>query len=208
MNAPPMDAAAGCAHHNPGDLYAGVARLTRCLHEGLRELGLDSRLARVAGNDIPDACSRLDCVVKMTEDAAHRTLDLVETGRGIADSLADVRADLARLQARPAAPVLPVELGGAHMAVEDAEARLRATLTALAQAQEYQDLSGQLIRRVITLVRNAEHALLELLSSGEVQSTVTLPISEPKVELAGPAIPGAEAADQDDADRLLSSLGF
>jgi len=208
MNAPSKESAANCPQHDPGALYAGVARLTRCLHEGLRELGLDSRLAQVAGSDIPDACARLDCVVKMTEEAAHRTLDLVENGRGIADGLADVRSHLERLQSRPAAPVLPVELRGAQTAVDDAETRLRATLTALAQAQEYQDLSGQLIRRVIGLVRNAEHALLELLSTSEVQSALALPISQPNADLPGPAIPGDLAANQDDADRLLSSLGF
>jgi chemotaxis protein CheZ len=174
----------------------------------LRELGLDGRLARVAGNDMPDACARLDRVVKMTEDAAHHTLDLVDSGRAIADGLTDVRVDLARLLARPAAPVLPVELRGAHDAVDDAEKRLRDTLTALAQAQEYQDLSGQLIRRVIGLVRNAEHALLELLASTGVQSAPPMPINIPNSELAGPALPGVEAANQDDADRLLSSLGF
>ncbi|MDR3417538.1 MAG: protein phosphatase CheZ [Nevskia sp.] len=207
MNAPSRDHG-GCEIHDPAELYAGVARLTRCLHEGLRELGLDSRLARVAGSDIPDACTRLDCVVKMTEDAAHRTLDLVEGGRGIADGLADVREHLTRLQARPAAPVLPIELRGAQVAVEDAETRLRETLTALAQAQEYQDISGQLIRRVIGLVRNAESTLLELLSSGQVQSTLAPPIHEPDNNLPGPAVPNSGAADQDDADRLLSSLGF
>ncbi|WP_051749026.1 protein phosphatase CheZ [Nevskia soli] len=186
-------------------LYAGVARLTRSLHDNLRELGLDGRLTRFAGNDMPDACVRLDHVVKMTEEAAHRTLDLVDDGRAIADSLADVRVHLARLHHDgPERGLLE-----ARLAVDDAEVRLRGTLTALAQAQEYQDLSGQMIRRVIDLVRNVEAALLELLGEDAVQSAPELPLNEPQAALPGPALPGtAGAADQGDADRLLASLGF
>jgi chemotaxis protein CheZ len=189
--------------HDP--LYAGVARLTRSLHDSLRELGLDSRLAAYAGNEIPDACSRLDYVVQMTEDAAHRTLDLVDEARAVADEIADVRRHLARL--RDQAGGAPGELEASSLAVADAEARLREVLTALAQSQEYQDLSGQIIRRVITLVRNVESALLELLGAGGFQLRSALPITEPGA-LAGPALPGAQAADQDDADQLLAGLGF
>ncbi|HZR35231.1 MAG TPA: protein phosphatase CheZ [Nevskia sp.] len=184
-------------------LYAGVARLTRSLHEGLRQLGLDARLGQVAGSDMPDAVLRLDHVVRMTEEAAHRTLDLVDEGRGVADSLADVRACLERLQER-AGFVNPAELRGSCEAAGDAEARLRATLTALAQAQEYQDLSGQIIRRVIGLLRNAETTLLELLG-GKLPPA---PAATAQPELPGPAVPGMTAADQGDADRLLASLGF
>ena len=187
--------------------YAGVARLTRNLHEGLRQLGLDGRLSRFAGSDIPDACSRLDYVVKLTEDAAHRTLDLVDEARAVADELIDVRLHLARLRDEPAAN-LPQLLQAPQLVVEDAESRLRQVLTALAQAQEYQDLSGQIIRRVIALVRNVETALLELLGAGGIQLRQELPLTTAQAELAGPALPGAEAADQDDADRLLAGLGF
>lgn len=184
-------------------LYAGLARLTRSLHQNLRELGLDSRLNHLAGNDMPDARLRLDHVVRMTEEAAHRTLDLVDDGRGIADSLADVRVHLARMGAQGADSAL----ADAGSALADAEARLRSTLTALAQAQEYQDLSGQMIRRVIELVRKVETALIELLGDA-VQSAPELPISQAQAGLPGPALPGSGGADQDDADRLLASLGF
>jgi chemotaxis protein CheZ len=189
----------------PGEcLYAGVARLTRSLHDGLREMGLDQRLERVAGSDIPDACARLDHVVTMTETAAHHTLDLVEDGRAVAEALHDVRLHLEL--PRAAAP--PDDQRQTRDAVADAERRLREILTALAQTQEYQDLSGQLIRRVILLVRDVETALLELLSAGGFQSAAPLPISQAPGGLEGPAMPGAGAANQDDADRLLASLGF
>lgn len=190
-------------HADDAALYAGVARLTRSLHDGLRQLGLDARLSQVAGSDMPDAVLRLDYVVQMTEKAAHRTLDLVDEGRAVADSISDIRACLKRLQSRQGF-INPAELSDTVAATGDAETRLRATLTALAQAQEYQDLSGQIIRRVIGLVRNAEGALLELLGGALPQA----PADAVPGELPGPAVPGAKAADQDDADRLLASLGF
>jgi chemotaxis protein CheZ len=188
------------------DLYAGLARLSRSLRESLRELGLDARLTHLAGNDMPDARLRLDHVVQMTEEAAHRTLDLVDDGRAVADGLADVRAHLARLHAQSMVHGLPE----AGVALHDAESRLRATLTALAQAQEYQDLSGQMIRRVIDLLRRVESALAELLGEeGAVQSAPPLPINPAQAGLPGPALPGTSGtADQGDADRLLASLGF
>jgi chemotaxis protein CheZ len=203
-----MNAAAGPAPAAPDQtdsLYAGIARLSRSLHENLRELGLDGRLNHLAGNDMPDARLRLDHVVQMTEEAAHRTLDLVDDGRAVADGLADVRAHLTRLHAQSFVHGL-LEAG---MAVQDAEGRLRGTLTALAQAQEYQDLSGQMIRRVIELLRQVEGALVELLGGMEaVQSAPPLPINPAQAELPGPALPGSGAADQGDADHLLASLGL
>lgn len=204
MSAVPPDPAA--AARGQDQFYAGVARLTRNLHEGLRELGLDSRLSRFAGSEIPDACNRLDYVVQLTEDAAHRTLDLVDEARAVADELVDVRLHMAQLQQEPG--VAGVQLQGPELAVEDAERRLRQVLTALAQAQEYQDLSGQMIRRVIGLVRKVETALLELLGAGGIQLGGDLPITPAANGLPGPALPGAAAADQDDADKLLASLGF
>ena len=183
------------------ELYAGVAR---SLHQGLRDLGLDRRLAQVADADMPDACQRLDYVVKLTEDAAHRALDLVDEGRAVADSLGDVQLHLRRLESHT--PVVH-ELRSAGEAVNDAETRLRAMLTALAQAQEYQDLSGQVIRRVIGLVRNAEGALLDLLGSGVAREAAPVAGSAQDA-LPGPDTTGTKASDQDDADRLLASLGF
>jgi chemotaxis protein CheZ len=201
-----MNAADGTDSAPDGSLYAGIARLSRSLHENLRQLGLDSRLNDLAGSDMPDARLRLDHVVQMTEAAAHRTLDLVDDGRAVADGLADVRAHLARLHAQS----LVQGLLEAGLAVGDAESRLRGTLTALAQAQEYQDLSGQIIRRVIDLLRQVEAALLELLGGpAAFQSASQRPISPAQAGLPGPALPGTSgAADQGDADRLLASLGF
>lgn len=180
-----------------GSLKNRVARLTRQLHRAMSEMPLDHRLARLAGDEIPDARARLTHVVTLTENAAHRTLDLVDEARAVpaalettAGALADATlAEGLRAQAQ----------------------RLRQTLSELALAQEYQDLAGQMIKRVITLVIQVENALMELLDG------VGRPASEPVAassaeaagsELRGPALPGEAAVTQSDADDVLASLGF
>lgn len=183
-------------------LAQGVVRLAHEVSAAMRELDLDSRIAGLAQGEIKDACTHLDHVVRMTEDAAHRTLDLVEDSRRIVNELHDA--------------------GGAPVAA--AVERLRSNLLSLALAQEYQDLSGQLIRRVIALVRQVESALVDLVrvagpmlaSAGEadLKDGVARPIEtnkpslvpDSRFDLKGPA--AANAASQQDADALLADLGF
>lgn len=180
-------------------LYAGVAELTRKLHEALHELGLDRRLSQLAGANIPGVYARLEHVVRLGESAAHRTLDLVEEGRRVADGLYAVRQGLHGATIDGAA----ADAGLAGLQTQ--ETRLRNLLTGLAQAQEYQDLTGQVIGRIVRLVRDVENGLVELLSASGLQAGTALPIT------AGEAAGGAEhgaPADQAGADRLLASLGF
>ncbi|MEQ1439312.1 protein phosphatase CheZ [Fontimonas sp. SYSU GA230001] len=197
-------------------LFAHVARLTRELHQAVVEMRIDERLARIAGDEIPDARNRLDYVMQVTEKAAHRTLDLVEQARGIVGGIQTATGHLLEAEAviadtHPDIANVGVLLHGAREAIGADIGRLRATLSELAQAQEYQDISGQIIKRVITLVRNMEAALLELLraAGGGLQSVPPRPKQPIAAELAGPAVPGVStAASQQDADELLASLGF
>lgn len=188
-------------------LQQGLLQVARELHQQLRALGYDERLARLAGSDVPEACDRLDYVVRVSEHAAHQTLDIVDEARAVAADLQLAAAELQRvLPELPEAQRERVRLAGVTV-TEDADA-LRSKLTRLAQAQEYQDVSGQVIRQVIGLVRNVEHALLDLLRSNGV-----LPSEAPRGRepggLAGPAVPGVvKGASQSDADDLLSSLGL
>jgi len=176
-------------------LFVHVAKLTRELHRALSDMRLDNRLAELAGSEIPDACGRLDYVVQVTERAAHRTLDLVEASRALATDIASC-----------ASGVTPAGAGQAIML--DAE-RLRGHLTELAQAQEYQDISGQIIRRVIDLVRNVENALLDLLRISGSRAQPGAVRAVVPGSLQGPAVPGTvSGASQHDADELLASLGF
>jgi chemotaxis protein CheZ len=197
-------------------LFARVARLTRELHDAVVALRVDERLAQIAGDEFPDARHRLDYVMQVTEKAAHRTLDLVEQARGVTVGIDTAAAHVAEAEAviadnHPDIGNVAVLLHDVGDALRTNSQFLRTTLSELAQAQEYQDISGQIIKRVITLVCSVESALLELLRSAggqTLQAAPAQPIQAKAGELAGPAVPGAAAASQQDADELLASLGF
>lgn len=205
------------AREREDGLFVYVARLTRELHQAVAEMRLDERLAHLAGDEIPDARHRLDYVMQVTEKAAHRTLDLVDQAREVTAGIERAAAHLAETEAvlaetHPDVANVGVLMHDVHGELLGQAALLRRTLSDLAQAQEYQDISGQIIKRVITLVRNMETALLELLraAGGGLQSVPPRPIQALSGELAGPAVPalGTAAASQQDADELLASLGF
>jgi len=159
-------------------LLAGLSRLSRELGQALGELPpVDA-----AVGELPDACARLDKVVEMTEQAAGQTLDLVE--------------DSQRLMARIAAGDADAEV----------MAKLRANLSEMALAQSYQDLTGQIIRKVAGIVRRVHDQLTAL----GLPPGVETPAADADAKGHGPAVPGVDrpAVSQDDADALLSNLGF
>ncbi len=161
-------------------MMQGLSRLARELGQALGEL---PTVPEEAG-ELDDACSRLDHVVEMTEKASHRTLDLVEECRELAEQLRS---------------------GGLSADQGVLLDRMRSSLTELSLAQSYQDLSGQIIRRVASIVRRVHEGF----------GALGLPpkSTEPKKDdggLAGPAVKGLDrhAVSQDDADDLLSGLGL
>lgn len=196
-------------------LFVNLARITRELHTAMLDMRFDAQLAQFASDGIPDACVRLDYVVQLTEEAAHRTLDLVDKGRALnrrvvaaGDELATVRSQaLASLGSPQALGALVADLARTQETIAVCARELGDNLSALAQAQEYQDLAGQVIKRVTRLVRDVETALIALLRAAGASTD-----SAPKapVGLQGPVVPGATptSASQQDADALLASLGF
>lgn len=168
----------GPAAPDVADLQRQLDAVTTTLSASLDQLALDERLMRIAGSDMPDACARLRHVLSITESAANRTLDLVE------DSKHALNHD-----------ELPPLLHN----------RLRGNLNGIAEAQAFQDLSGQIIGRVIGLVHNVEQALDELLRLSGRQTT-----RNAEQPVMGPAVAGLDTgrADQQQADDLLADLGL
>lgn len=170
----------------------GIRKMASDLYTEMRALQLDQRLARAAA-DIPDACSRLDAVIDLTEQAASRTLDLVE----------DSREHVLKLQEMAGSGAIDASALGDHAA------SLRKNMASLYEAQAYQDLSGQIIRRVTVMVGNLQSTLGELLTLAGVEA----PEREAPAagSLLGPAAgrtDQGQAASQDDADALLEDLGL
>jgi chemotaxis protein CheZ len=198
-------------------LFVNLAKLTRELHQAVKDLNFDERLQQLAGSEIPDACVRLDYVVKLGEDAAHKTLDVCDDSRGLinrlngcVDSLDGIREKLPAVAALPIKGLtLANEIERVEQTMREVGGALRTSFSTIAQAQEYQDLSGQVIRRVIALVHNIEGALIKLLKA--TNEGVRTPSSAAvNGELAGPTVPGLSQGgqSQQDADALLAELGF
>lgn len=198
------------------DLFQEVGRLTRELHEAIVDFLLDERLSQYAQHDMPDAAERLKHVITMTEEAAHKTLTAVEDGLPVAEKLEAQATNLSerweRFRARKLEledfRALSTEISGFLNFTCDNSQILHSKLSDVLMAQGYQDLTGQIIRRVITLVQDVEERLVHLVAiSGSARN-----VNKEEVELEGPVVPGVTQGDvlnsQDDVDDLLSSLGF
>jgi chemotaxis protein CheZ len=206
-------------------VFDKVGELTRELHDALMSFQNDTRLIDMAGQDIPDAKERLNYVIEMTDKAANKTMDAVDNCLPIADKLITdldaVKPNWSNLMTRDLAlgdfKKLCHQIDGL---IEDSSSNaltLRSSLTDILMAQDFQDLTGQMIRRVIELVHEIESKLVDILtvcrSDEETSVSEQTPDAVQKdIKAEGP-IMDAEARDdvvngQDDVDDLLSSLGF
>ncbi|MDX1391499.1 MAG: protein phosphatase CheZ [Rheinheimera sp.] len=208
------------------ELFAEVGKLTRQLHDSLKNFQIDPSLSNLLEEDIPDAKKRLNHVIDMTEQAANRTMDAVESCLPIADQLSQqlnkIQPQWQKLMQRQLQlsefKALCHNLDGFFQQASSDSNSLNTLLTDVLMAQDYQDLTGQILRRVIELVREVEESLIGLLTAfGQsnlmVQTEAKPAKNKPKAhEAEGPIIDAAERDDvvsgQDDVDDLLSSLGF
>lgn len=203
------------------DLFGQIGKLTRQLHTALTEFQLDPRITDLAKTDIPDAQSRLNYVIEMTEQAANKTMDAVEFSLPVADKINDSLSNLQpkwqQVMSEPTALSEFKDLcHDTHTfvteAMVDAE-QLNEHLKAVLMAQDFQDLTGQVIRRVIQLVQEVEENLIRMLKVfGEPESTEATVAEKCGMEAEGPVVDADTREDvvsgQDDVDDLLSSLGF
>ena len=198
---------------NPEDAFERLGHITRQLHEAMTELGLDQSLHAIT-QEIPDARDRLSHVGHMTESAANKVLNLIDAGQPQcrnfkldSQAMTDAIGQL-RQRKTPCSEEVSDVLANCQMfgteAVQFAEAQ-NTLLGDIMMMQDFQDLSGQIIKKVIDIISLTEKQLLGLLmhSAPERLSSVI----SPKAELAGPQVPD-KALKQDDVDDLLASLGF
>ncbi|MEI8668428.1 protein phosphatase CheZ [Pseudoalteromonas sp. B131b] len=219
------------ASKEQSEIFDEVGKLTRQLHEALKGFELDTRLTDLTNDAIPDAKKRLNYVIEMTENAANKTMDAVEASLPIAQQLADeishIKPTWDRLMSRE------IELGEFKVLCHSIDKfmssshhktdELQSFMTNILMAQDYQDLTGQVIRRIIELVREVEESLLHLLTAFSEQDISKAVTQKPqKIDdpvdpetLAGPEGPIIDkesrndvVSDQDEVDDLLSSLGF
>ncbi len=201
-------------------VWEDLRALNASLQRTLDEFRSSFHRANAAGKDMPDARVRLDHVLKLTEEAAHRTLDLVERSGPLASRMA---ADAAAL----IEPIRNAKQAYSNSGVAELLSRVeaylsnarrdgdvvRANLDEVLMAQSYQDLSGQIIRTVIKLVVELERTLAhfsELAGEGPGGSS-PLRKAESAGHGFGPAVPGVTTdavGEQEDVDALLARMGM
>lgn len=220
------------------NIYVEVGKLTRGLHDAIVNFDIDTTSPVAEGqkagehtSQMTNAQDRLDYVLSLTQTSADKTMDMVEEGIPIAGEIYDraqaLKVDWGRLQRRE---MEPDEFRDLYRRMDeflefsgDSSTLLSEKLNTILLAQDFQDLTGQVIKKVISLVQEVEVRLVELMRvAGEVEEltgivrggeepSVPVKKSVPATEAEGPQI-NTDSPDvvtgQDDVDDLLSSLGF
>lgn len=197
------------------NLIMRIGNMTRMLRDSMRELGLD-RAIEEAAQAIPDARDRLRYVANMTEKAAHRVLNATEVAQPLQDRIsAEAKALDTRWEQWFAQPL---ELPQCRELVDDTRSFLKsapqdardtnAQLMEIMMAQDFQDLTGQVIMKMMDVIGAIESELLQVL----IDNVPTEKRQEAQTLLNGPQVNPDGKNDvvtgQDQVDDLLASLGF
>lgn len=197
-----------------GGVFNEIGHMTRALHDSLRELGYDKNLQKAA-SDIPDARDRLNYIASMTQAAAERVLNATEAAQPIVDKIESGAKNLAgewqklfdnKLDENQFKQ-LAMNTHAYLLELPRQTRQTNAHLTEIMMAQDFQDLTGQVIKKVMEVTQNLEQQLLALLvhhAPPSVQLDSSL--------LNGPVVNAAGRTDvvtsQAQVDDLLESLGF
>ena len=191
------------------EVFQQIGTITRVLHDTMQQLGVMPKL-QVATDGLPDARSRLTYIANKTADAANKVLNSVDQAK--AEHAKITEAANAMAQAITADPVRAVASGAVLNFVKEVESstsKIDTHLTDIMLSQDFHDLTGQVVAKVVTLANDLEDSLVKLLVS------VVPPEQREKVDpsiLLGPVVnPEGRAdvvANQSEVDDLLASLGF
>jgi chemotaxis protein CheZ len=190
------------------EVFQQLGAITRQLHDTLTQLGVLPSLSLAAGS-LPDARSRLNYIAEKTAAAADKVLNSVDAAK---EDHAEIAAQTRRIAAALVAdPVKAVASGAVLNFVSDVEAataRIDAHLTDIMLAQDFHDLTGQVVARVVTLASELEDSLVRLL----VQAAPAEQVQKLEQHLQGPVVSAEGRTDvvtnQGEVDDLLASLGF
>lgn len=208
--------------HEGKGMYERLGGIVRLLHDSLRELGYDKALTE-ASSQIVDAQDRLEYVASLTEQAANKVLNTLDDGMPAQDLLSKQAKDMEGRWADLFSGKLSIEqfkaLAGDSrsfaQAVSEATEAEKARLLEIMMAQDFQDITGQLIKKVVKITQTVENELAQLLRDSApadvkeklAQKHAAQEQEKPAELMSGPSVPSA-ALDQDSVDDLLADLGF
>jgi chemotaxis protein CheZ len=219
--APAAPAAEVAPESNAADkpMFERLGSLVRMLHDSLRELGYDKALSE-ASAQIGDAQDRLEYVATLTEQAANKVLNTLDEGMPAQDVLSKQAEDMKSRWDALFAGQLSIEqfkaLAGDSrnfaQLVSDATEKEKARLLDIMMAQDFQDITGQLIKKVVNITKTVEGELAQILRDNappemreKLAQKQQAPAPAPLMQ--GPSVPEV-ALDQDNVDDLLAELGF
>ena len=191
-----------------------LGHIVRQLHDSLRELGYDRSLSDIA-TEVTDATDRLEYIATLTEQAANKVLNSIDEAMPVQDQLIARAKDVDERWAALFDGKLNVDQfkllahdsrGFATAVVESGEAE-KARLMQIMMAQDFQDITGQIIKKVVNITQKLERELAQLLVDNAPQKVREKEKEKVVDLLAGPAVP-ASAMAQNDVDDLLADLGF
>ncbi|HEY8100377.1 MAG TPA: protein phosphatase CheZ [Burkholderiaceae bacterium] len=199
---------AGDAADNP--MFERLGGIVRLLHDSLRELGYDKSLSS-ASSQITDANDRLEYIATLTEQSANKVLNTLDAGIPAQEGLIKQGKEMEERWALLFAGKIGIEdfkiLAAdsrkfAAQVVTDGE-KEKARLLEIMMAQDFQDLTGQIIKKVVAITKTVEQDLAQLLLDNSPAA-----VKDKHVDLmSGPSVPSA-ALVQNDVDDLLADLGF
>jgi len=191
------------------EVYQQIGTITRLLHDTMQQLGVMPKL-QVATEGLPDARSRLTYIANKTADAANKVLNSVDQAKAEHAAISAATREMA--ESIVANPVKAVATGAVMNFVKEVETRTASIdnhLTDIMMAQDFHDLTGQVVAKVVTLANDLEDSLVKLLV--QVVPPDRRELVDPNV-LNGPVVNAEGRTDvvtnQGEVDDLLASLGF
>ena len=220
--AEPATAEAAPAHGEAADpvdqsdkpMFERLGGIVRLLHDSLRELGYDKALTE-ASSQIVDAQDRLEYVATLTEQAANKVLNTLDEGMPAQDVLSKKAKDMdgrwtALFDGKLSLEEFKALAGDSRQfaqAVAEATEAEKARLLEIMMAQDFQDITGQLIKKVVNITKTVENELAQLLRDNAPAEVREKLAQKPVPLMQGPSVPSV-ALDQDNVDDLLADLGF
>jgi chemotaxis protein CheZ len=191
------------------EVFQQLGTITRLLHDTMQQLGVMPKL-QIATDGLPDARSRLSYIATKTATAAETVLNLVDKAKAEHNAISEsTRAIGAQIVADPVKAVASGAVMNFVNEVESATSRIDDHLTDIMMAQDFHDLTGQVVAKVVTLANDLEDSLVKLLI--QVVPEGVREQVDPNV-LNGPVVNPEGRTDvvsnQGEVDDLLASLGF
>ncbi|MDF0606285.1 protein phosphatase CheZ [Neisseriaceae bacterium TC5R-5] len=200
----------------PTGMYEQIGQLTRKMHDALRDLGYDKSLEKMA-EALPDAKDRLTYIATLTEKSAERVLNATDVAQPFQDNLEKKAQELSERWEQLYANQLSVDAfkqlaADTKSYLSEVPSHTQATssqLLEIVMAQDFQDLTGQVIKKMTGMVQILERELVNFL--------IEYSPEEKKVDISpnllnGPVINPEGRTDvvsnQQQVDDLLESLGF